>query len=179
MEISQIHDIWESMEDSHVITYTFDDFVQSFKDCGIDVVDGHTPVDEEEPVAFVPECNSDDVEDPGITEVENVLLYMYSAGDGTVKDFNMCTAEDDDDVDKRFVFMHYADSNNWTASFRNMTRAFIEDNGNGIKIMSEGREPIEMDYGEAVDFMMLLRYYDEDSGFSQFESSLRKMIEVK
>jgi hypothetical protein len=67
-----------------------------------------------------------------------------------------------------------AGSIGWSESYKGKTIAKVKDHGNGYKIKLGGRV-INLDYSEAEDLRILLKFMNEDAKLEEFETVEHKI----
>jgi len=106
--------------------------------------------------------------------MENKITYVCDSGDGESRMYDIGVVHDETNNQK--ISMSYSQiDGGWTSLVRGKVAVKLKDNGDGVKIKFDNGRKIKLDYDQIETLSMLLMYYNEDAGFSNFVSKMKKI----
>lgn len=104
------------------------------------------------------------------------LIYSIDCGDGFSSAYTLETLKNEVN-DSRIEMRFYGTQ--WNKPFQGEVAVKLKDHGNGINIKLQRGTKIKLDYDEAEELAAVLKFYNEDSGCSQFVSKTTKLKEIE
>ncbi len=105
--------------------------------------------------------------------MKNEITYVCDPGDGETRMYNAGVVLNEENNQK--ISVSYSNNDNgWTSLVRGKNAVKLKDYGNGIKIKFDDGTKIKLGYDQIEILEVLLKYYNEESKFSNFISTIMK-----
>jgi hypothetical protein len=104
-----------------------------------------------------------------------IYVEQYDKNDSSM--FNMHTENYEYGIGEVTIAYSTLDQG-WSDSAKGQIAASLDDNGNRVKVTFDNGKKIKLDYAQAQELYLLLKYYNEDSGLVGLNPSILKLKEV-